>query len=150
MTAYVGRGIVSLGGVSVGVSSELTLTLERELWRRESWDDTRPGGPESVSIVPTRALVSITLHDFSAANLNKLILGSGNDGMIDDGTEVALSFAGTNCTDDSIITLTAPRFLILGTTGLDLIGEDFADPVLEGELIRAPGSSPEWFTLELT
>lgn len=145
MTAFVARGTLSLGGVSVGVTPQLTLTVEAEQWRRESWDGTPPGGPESVSVVPTRATLAITLNDLIAANISKLTL----DKMEDDGTYFALSFVGVNCIDDSAITLTAPIVIFYGTTGLDLVTDGFGAPVLNGEILRNPGGSPEWFTLAL-
>lgn len=145
MAAYVARGTLSLGGVSVGVTPQLTLSLESEQWRRESWAATLPGGPESVSVVPTRATLAIVLNDLLAANISKLTL----DEMEDDGTTFALSFVGVNCIDDGTITLTAPIVIFYGTPALDLITEGFGAPVLNGEILRNPGGSPEWFTLAL-
>jgi len=153
MAAYVGRGELKLDAVSVGVSSELTLTVNEEVWRRESWDSTTPGGPESLSIVPVSATVEVVLVDYTATNIAKLTHGTGASpvsGMLDTGAEYALLFDGINKADDcSTLTLTAPKFVITGSDTIQLISEGFAAPRIRGEILRTPGGSPEWFTLQL-
>ncbi len=152
MPAYVGRGELKLDTVSVGVSAEITLRTEVEAWRRESWDST-PGGPESISIVPIRATVEAVLNDYTGANLAKLAHGTGTSpvaGMLQTGVEYALLFEGVNIADNcSTLTLTAPKFLITSADQLSLITEAFAAPRIRGEILRTPGGSPEWFTLQL-
>lgn len=153
MPAYIGRGELKLDAVSVGVSAELTLTLELEEWRRETWDATLPGGPESLSIVATRALVDVVLNDYTHANLAKLSQGTGTGpvaGLVNTGTEYALEFSGINTADGcSTLTLSAPKFVPLSADALPLIGEGFAAPRLRGEIIRTAGGATEWFSLQL-
>lgn len=154
MAVYVGRGELKLDTVSVGLSTDLTLSLEFEEWRRESWDSTFPGGPESISIVPTKATIEVALNDFIYANLAKLVQGTGAgpvDGMAGTGTEYALEFAGINKADScSTLVIAAPKFLPFGSDLIQLISEDFVSPILRGEILRTPGGSPEWFTVTVT
>jgi hypothetical protein len=150
MPAYVGRGELKLDTISVGLSADITLDLETEIWTREVWDTT-PGGPESISIVPIRARLTAVLNDYTASNLAKLAHGAGTSpvsGMLATGAEYALVFDGINKADDcSVLTLTAPKFVITGSDTIPLVAEGFAAPRITGEILRTPGGSPEWFTL---
>lgn len=150
MAAYVGRGELKLDSISVGISAEIILDLETEVWTRDVWGIT-PGGRESISIVPIRARLTAVLNDYSSANLAKLAHGTGTSpviGMLDTGSEYALVFDGINKADDcSTLTLTAPKFVITGSDTIPLVAEGFAAPRITGEILRTPGETIEWFTL---
>ena len=153
MAVYVGRGELKLDTVSVGLSSELTLSLEFEEWRRGAWS-TVPGGLESLSVVPTKATIEVALNDFLYDNILHLVQGTGAGpiaGMAGTGTEYALQFAGINKANAcSTLVIDAPKFVPIGCSLIELISEDFVSPILRGEILRTPGGSPEWFTVTVT
>lgn len=153
MPAYRGRGELKLDTVSVGVSSDITLSVEVEEWRREAWDSVLPGGLEALSLVGTRALIEVVLNDYTHPNLAKMILGSGAGpvaGLVGTGIEYALEFSGINAADNcSTLTLSAPRFVTISADSIPLISDGYAAPKLRGEILRLPGDATEWFSLQL-
>jgi len=151
MSAYIGRGIVSLDSSDLGLVPDLSLSIATVQHVRHSASAAVPVPLIThAAVMPTRVSVSMTMSDYTAENLRHLTGGGGAGGVVEllellDG-EYELGFVGENCETGEAMAFTAYRFMPLPSSDLGMVGLGYHSAQLSGLLlpdlaITTPGLS---------
>ena len=125
--SYIGKGVITLGGVAVGNASKFEITNTEDV--KEMRDHTAAGGEivDSLRRVTKREL-SITVHDFTQANIDKAMAGTA---------DVEVILTGLNDADTGhTITATFPRVKFGPAKKIDLIADDWGALELSGTILK--------------
>lgn len=125
--SYIGKGVITIGGTSVGNASKFEITNTEDV--KEMRDHTAAGGEivDSLRRVTKREL-SITVHDFTQANIDKAMAGTA---------DVAVVLTGLNDANTGhTVVATFPRVKFGPGKKLDLLGDDWGAIELTGTILK--------------
>lgn len=145
MGAYKGRGVVALDGVSLGNVPALTLSIAVIEYLRYSVTTTDPVPTlDSIAQVPGRVEVTMTITEYSAANLRTLTGGDGagiSEVVADLDQEYEITFDGVNCDSGYDFDFVGYRFVPLHSVALGIIDDGYSAAELTGILLADPSKT---------
>ena len=148
---YLGRGIVSLGGVDLGLVSGLTVLHALQRFDRRTFDTTdHTGGVIHITEVVTSVRVEMVLYEYVQATLNAILRATTGRFFEAAQAEATLAYAGFNRQNAcAAVALSVPKFVV-EAPGVPLITDGLGEITLSGQVLRTPGASPEWYTLTIS
>lgn len=148
---YFGRGIVSLGGTDAGNVDGLTVLHQIDRFERRPFEVSAfRGGVTHVTESVRSVRVSMVFYEYQAAVLANLLRLSNNAFFEAAQSTLALTYAGVNKENScSAVSFSAPVFLP-DRPDIPLITDGMGTITVTGEILRAVGGSPEWYSLVLS